>query len=51
MPDDHVLNVRVPIGDRKNYDALSEGYKLTCDGAHPNREGAGKIANYIFEQF
>jgi len=51
VPDDHVLSMKEAIGDRSNYDPLSEGFKLTCDGAHFNHEGAVKAAKYIFEQF
>ena len=49
MPDDHVLNLRKAIGPRSNYDKLSEGFKLTCDGAHFNREGGMKAAKYVFD--
>jgi len=51
VPDDHVLNMRTFLGDRKSYDARIEGHKLTCDGAHMNREGNAKAAEYIFKQF
>jgi hypothetical protein len=50
VPDDHVLSMRKAIGDKSNYDALNEGFKLTCDGYHFNREGGVKAAKYIFEQ-
>jgi len=51
VPDDHVLSLRKVIGEKSTYDALLEGPKLTCDGAHLNREGNAKAAEYIFEQF
>jgi len=51
VPADHVLNVRPLIGEKNTYDKLTSGPKLTCDGAHFNREGNVKVADYIFEQF